>query len=225
MTQPSFFEMIKNFFKKSPITASIFALNILLFVGHIVLGFFITNGLLPTFGLVPVLVVQFNQWYRVVSTMFFHTDLLHIASNMLVLYILGTALERTLGPWRYALLYFISGIGSSLAVTFLTNPLTYTIGASGAIYGVMGALLYITFVRPTWFSFQSVKTIRTLMIINIIITFIFPNISIVGHLGGLGVGVLLSVLLVPSTPHFQKNIKKYDYGFETVDDGEGNWVN
>ena len=225
MTQPNFFEMIKNFFKKSPITASIFALNILLFIGHLVFGFFITNGLLPTFGLVPILVTQFSQWYRIVSTMFFHTDLLHLASNMLVLYILGTALERTLGPWRYGLLYFISGLGSSLAVTFLTNPLTYTIGASGAIYGVMGALLYITFVRPTWFSFQSVKTIRTLMVINIIITFIFPNISVVGHLGGLGVGVLLCVLLVPSTPHFQKNIKKYDYGYETVDDGEGNWVN
>jgi membrane associated rhomboid family serine protease len=79
-----------------------------------------------------------------------------------------------------------------------------TIGASGALYGIMAAMMYITFRYPHWFTPASVRSIRQTTILNFIITFLFPNISIIGHVAGFVFGILASILLVPKMPYFLK---------------------
>lgn len=221
-----------QFIKNYPVTGSIVVLNALIFLLQAIFGGFesiirgfSSQSLVDWGGLWPLLIKGTGAYWRLLTSMFLHGGLLHVVSNLFVLYLLGTALERTMGPLRYLLLYLFSGIGGGLAVLYLGAQNTVTIGASGAIYGIIGALLYITFQKPTWFTPQSVRSIRSLMLINLVFTFLVPGVSIPGHLGGLAVGILAMIVLLPSKPYFRRFEKRFDYGFETVEDGEGEYVN
>ncbi|MBE0701401.1 MAG: rhomboid family intramembrane serine protease, partial [Acholeplasmataceae bacterium] len=154
----------------------------------------------------PPLVIEFNEYYRLVTAMFLHGSLIHFLSNSFVLYFLGSHLERLIGPMKFTILYFVSGIGSSVFVIFLGSENAVTIGASGAIFGIMGSLLILTFMRKKWFTQGSIRSLRQLMVINLVLTFAIPNISIPGHLGGLIFGSGLIFLLTPQKPYFIKLI-------------------
>lgn len=221
MIRYRFLKSMVRFWKSAPVSVSLMFLNILVFLLYWVLDFAFGVPIAWHMILNSEYVKATNEWYLLITAFFSHIDLLHLASNMLGIYILGFALEKTIGPWRYLLLYFLSGVGSSLAIVFLTN--STALGASGAIYGVMAGLLYITFIKPHWFTYQSVRTIRTLTVINIIFTFLIPNISVVGHLGGLGVGLLLSTIFIPEKPYYQRRINKMEYGHETIEDDD-QWI-
>ncbi len=214
-----------RFIKQYPVTGSIVVVNSIVFLLQAIFGGFSSVQLVAWGGLWPSYVRAYGEYWRLVTSMFLHGGLLHVVSNLFVLYILGTALERTLGPLRYLALYTLSGLGGGLAVLYLGAQNTVTIGASGAIYGIIGALLYITFQKPTWFTPQSVRSIRSLMIVNLVFTFLVPGVSIPGHLGGLAIGVLAIIVLLPNKPYFRRFEKRFDYGFETVDEGEGEYVN
>jgi membrane associated rhomboid family serine protease len=100
--------------------------------------------------------------------------------NMLVLWIIGPALEEYLGHWRYGLLYLVAGLAGS-AGALLWSPNALTVGASGAIWGVMGAALILEARRIYVFGGQAMG----LVVFNLVITFLIPGISIGGHIGGL----------------------------------------
>ena len=105
--------------------------------------------------------------------MFLHASLLHLAFNMLVLYWLGTIVEHALGSWRFLLLYFVSGIAGSAGALVFSNPTAVTVGASGAIYGIMGALLVLEYRATGSFAGQALG----LIVLNLALTFAIPNIS------------------------------------------------
>jgi membrane associated rhomboid family serine protease len=126
--------------------------------------------------------------------MFLHASLLHIALNMVVLYWCGTIVERALGTWRFLLIYFVSGIAGS-AGALLFSPYAFTVGASGAIYGIFGALLILEY-RATG-SFTG--PVLGLIVVNLALSFVIPNISWGGHVGGLVGGTLATFALL----HFQ----------------------
>jgi rhomboid protease GluP len=221
-----FREMVADFgrfVKNYPVTGSIVVLNAVIFLLQAIFGGFSSQELVEWGGLWPILIKGTNAYWRILTSMFLHGGLLHVISNLFVLYLLGTALERTMGPLRYFLLYMFSGIGGGLAVLYLGAQNTVTIGASGAIYGIIGALLYITFQKPTWFTPESVRSIRSLMLINLIFTFLVPGVSIPGHLGGLAIGILTMIVLLPNKPYFRRFEKRFDYGFETIE--EDDYVN
>jgi membrane associated rhomboid family serine protease len=132
-----------------------------------------------------------GEWYRLVTAMFLHGSLLHLLFNMLALYWLGTIVEQALGTWRFVLLYFVSGIAGSAGALALSGPFEVTVGASGAIYGIMGALLVLEYRATGTFAGQALA----LIVVNLAITFAIPNISIGGHLGGLAGGVLATFAL------------------------------
>jgi len=211
-----FLNIIKNY----PVTSTILILNILMFFLTLITGGFTTQNLVQLGGLVPYLVVNQGEYWRILTAMFLHGSFLHILSNMFALYILGFPLEKIMGKFRFTLLYIISGIGSGIAVVIFSNSLTLVIGASGAIYGIVGSLLFITFARPNWFTPQSVRSIRLMILINLIFTFVISNISIAGHIGGLVLGLLLSLILIPKKPDFTRFIRQYDHGYETVNSGD-----
>lgn len=132
-----------------------------------------------------------GDWYRLVTAMFLHASLLHLAFNMLALYWLGTIVEQAIGSLRFVLVYFASGLAGSAGALLLTDPFTPTVGASGAIYGIMGALLVLEFRATGSFAGQAMG----LIVLNLALTFAIPNISIGGHLGGLAGGILATFAL------------------------------
>ena len=122
---------------------------------------------------------------------FLHAGFIHLAFNMFLLWMLGSQLERILGGTSYLILYFASLLSGALGVMLL-DPLALTVGASGAVFGLMGATVIYQLRRGVspWSN-----GIGTLLIINLIFTFARPNISVGGHLGGLLGGLLIGWLI------------------------------
>ncbi len=189
-----------------PVTTVLLTLNALMVIVVLWFGGFGLDVLVRTGAIWPPLLTIGGQWYRLVTAMFLHGSLLHFLMNSLVLYYLGSHLERLLGGLKYGVFYMLTGIVSSLAVVWLGNQNAVTIGASGALFGVIGALLYLTFVRPAWFQGTAIRQIRQLVIINLVLTFAIPNISVTGHIGGFLSGLLLITLLVPKHPDYLRKV-------------------
>jgi membrane associated rhomboid family serine protease len=131
-------------------------------------------------GVVPFGVSDGELW-RIFTSGFLHAGVLHLAMNMLFLYLLGPMLERELGRVNFVALYFTSMLAGSFGV-MLIDPFSPTVGASGALYGLLGAAVALQLSRGInpWSS-----GIGGLIFINVLITFTIPGISIGGHLGGL----------------------------------------
>ncbi len=132
--------------------------------------------------------------WQLVTSMFTHVQIWHIGFNMLALFILGPQLEVLLGRARFLALYLLSGLVGSAAVYWLSAPDSLTIGASGAIFGLMGALLVVA-VKVK----GDVQSLLTLVAINLVITVLGSSfISWQGHLGGFVGGVVIGAVLVYS---------------------------
>jgi membrane associated rhomboid family serine protease len=135
--------------------------------------------------------VSSGEYWRLLTSGFLHGSLIHIATNMISLYLLGLPLERILGRWRFLTVYLLSLLGSSVSVMLFSSPFGPTIGASGAVYGLMGALL-VTFKR---FGFD-LRQLIVVIALNVYVTFAVPGISWQGHLGGLVVGAIVGAAMV-----------------------------
>jgi membrane associated rhomboid family serine protease len=126
-----------------------------------------------------------------VTSGFLHADPIHLLFNMVGVFFLGQLLEPALGSVRFAALYFASLLAGSFGALLLSND-SVTVGASGAVFGLLGAAFVIMRQR----GMDPMQTfIGPILILNIIITFAFPGISIGGHLGGLAGGMLCAVLI------------------------------
>ncbi|KGP72966.1 rhomboid family protein [Pontibacillus yanchengensis] len=134
-----------------------------------------------------------GEWWRIVSSMFLHIGFFHIMLNMLALYVLGTAVERMFGSKRFIVIYFVGGIIGGLA-SFAFTP-NVAAGASGAIYGLFGALLFFGTVYKTLF-FRTIGTnVIFILILNIVFSVLMPQVDNGAHLGGLVGGFLASSLV------------------------------
>jgi len=156
-------------------------------------GFFpnATENACVTAGQNWVLGVSDGAWWQIVTSVFTHVDPLHIAFNMLALFFLGPILENVLGRTRFLAVYLVSGIAGSAAVMLLSDPHTQTLGASGAIFGLMGALAVLALkVRG------QVQTILMWIGLNLVFTFTVGGISWQGHIGGLVGGALIGTAMV-----------------------------
>jgi membrane associated rhomboid family serine protease len=132
-----------------------------------------------------------GEWWRLITSGFLHANLMHLALNMAVLWFLGSQVESALGRSRYAIVYFGSLLGGSLGALLL-NPYATTVGASGAIFGIMGAAAALQVRRglSVWSS-----GLGGLLAINLVFTFLVPGISIGSHLGGLLIGFVTGFLI------------------------------
>jgi len=127
-------------------------------------------------------------WWRLVTSMFLHENLIHIGFNMVALYLIGTPVEQYLGRARYIGLYFVTGLAGS-AGALLQTPSTPVLGASGAIFGILGAMLILE-----WqITGRLAGNAMTWIVINLVISFAIPNVSWGGHLGGLIGGILVTL--------------------------------
>lgn len=166
----------------SVVTTTLIALNVFVFLLQQT-----GAGLERRFGLVPVAVDRDGQYYRLITAAFLHANVLHILFNMWALYVVGSQLEQTLGRSRYLTLYVLSALGGS-TLYYLVAPIgSNGVGASGAVFGLFGAL----FVVARRLALDS-SGIVTIIVINIVFSFTFPNVAWQAHLGGLITGALLA---------------------------------
>jgi membrane associated rhomboid family serine protease len=133
-----------------------------------------------------------HEYWRLVSSGFLHYGLLHIAFNMFFLYVIGSVLEPAIGRLNFAVVYFTSLLAGSFGA-LLFQPDAQTVGASGACFGVLGALLVVAYDRKIsiWRSGLGLT-----LVVNIVFSLSVAGISIGGHLGGLVAGILTGALFV-----------------------------
>jgi membrane associated rhomboid family serine protease len=131
-----------------------------------------------------------GEWYRLITAAFLHGNLIHITFNMIVLWFVGAPVEMAIGRGRFLALYLISGLAGS-AGALIFSPNAVTVGASGAIFGILGAALVLEFQRNYVLGGQALG----LIVINLVLTFAVPNISRGGHIGGLIGGALCMLAL------------------------------
>lgn len=134
-----------------------------------------------------------GQYFRLISCMFLHGGIMHVALNMYSLYALGPFVERVYGKLRYIVLYFISGIVSSMFSYWFSTDIS--VGASGAIFGLLGAALVFAIKMKDRIKKDFIINILSVIGINLIIGFSIPNVDNFGHLGGLVGGMISSFLL------------------------------
>ena len=179
-------------------------INVLFFVCQIMYGDLLTDkGALDTYS-----VYSRDEWYRLITATFLHADISHIFSNMIGLFFLGGLIEISVGHLGFALIYLLSGIGGNAVSilyekTFLMDR--YSIGASGGVYGLIGAVLVLSiYERIRQKSGDSSKAqtgnlvYRGLFVVVFMVAsgFSEQNINNAAHIGGLVIGILVSLILV-----------------------------
>jgi membrane associated rhomboid family serine protease len=131
-----------------------------------------------------------GEWWRLITATFLHASLIHLAFNMLFLWWIGAPVEEAIGRARFLLLYLVSGLAGS-AGALLFSPNAITVGASGCLFGILGAALVFERQR----NYVLGGGALTIILLNLAITFVIPGISIGGHLGGLVGGALGALAL------------------------------
>jgi len=181
--------------KKTVVTNIIISICIVLFVLMYLLG----NGsedipTLLTFGANLDTLVKSGEYYRLFTCMFLHIGILHLLCNMYSLHIIGKEIENLYGKTKFLIIYILSGIcGSILSIAFSHN--TVSAGASGAIFGLLGALLYFGYYYRTYLGATIRSSVLPVIIANLVIGFLSSGIDNAAHIGGLVGGILVSMLV------------------------------
>lgn len=180
-----------------PVTLTLIALNVAMFVitaaaaagqgGNPLDNY--NSTLFQRLAQVP-LDVDAGEWWRVLTAAFLHFGPIHLALNMLALLVFGSELERQMGRWRFGALYVVSILGGAVAIQLFSPVDVPAAGASTAIYGLLGGLGVLMIATK-----QDLRGLITLLAINVVISFL-PGVSLVGHLGGLVAGAVVTALMI-----------------------------
>ena len=185
---------VSRFFRLQPVTAWLITANLAVYVATVVQArSFLDNRASALFeftALFPPLVAVRDEWWRLFTSAFQHFGPMHLLLNMYMLWLLGIGIERSVGHARYLAMYLVSALGGSAAVMFFSQN-ALTAGASGAIFGLMGAYAIVAMTMRL-----DVKGIGILLVLNVGVSFLVPGISLAAHLGGLVVGALAALALV-----------------------------
>ena len=192
------------------VTNIIIAINVLIYLVLLILSASAATGigqlggvdegvLINAGGQVNLFVAQGQVW-RIFTAMFLHFNLLHIGLNMISLFLIGAAVEVFYGKWRYLTIYLLSGIVGGIATYFFSPPDTLAVGASGAIFGVFGALGVFYIVNRRALGRYGTGAITNWVFwlgLNLVFGFSNSSIGIVDHIGGLVAGIVIGALLIP----------------------------
>ena len=189
-------ERLINFYRKSKVTFALLAIMIVYFIFVTINGGSTNGEVLVRYGaLYPPFILEYNQWYRLVTSIFMHIGVMHIVFNGYALYAFGPQIERLMGAKKYLLFFLLTGIGGNLA-TFFFNFVSISAGASGSLFGLFGAFLYLVHRHKDMVTPEGRKSILSLLGINLALTLLVPSISITAHLGGLVIGYLPSYIFI-----------------------------
>jgi membrane associated rhomboid family serine protease len=185
------------------VTKALIAINVAVFVLNLAQGASLSRtggtlfedgsliGLALDPGTGQLVGVGDGEWWRLLTSTFLHGSIIHLGFNMLMLWWIGGPIEQAIGRGRYLMLYLASGLAGSAGALLLTEPNQTTVGASGAIFGLLGAALVFERQR----NYILGGSALSIIVLNLVLTFAIPNISIGGHLGGLAGGALAGLAL------------------------------
>ena len=180
-------------------TRALIAVNVVAYLAEWVLGSDFYGRLWLLGGVPGVGGVSDGQWYRLITSAFLHdpSNPLHIFLNMYALWMLGPPLEQALGRWRFLVLYLLSAVGGNVASYVISSPLQPSLGASGAIFGLLGAFFVISRRLN-----RDASILYGVLVLNLVISFVVPRIDWRAHLGGLVTGAVVAAVMAyaPSGP-------------------------
>lgn len=193
------YESFRDYLRLYPVTAAILAVNIAVYLLDWLLpgnplidaGFFRIVPFYDPYGLL--------EPYRYVTSMFLHADAMHLLFNMFSVLVFAPPLERLFGRVKYALFYVLAGLlGNVFSAGVNFGDVHMAVGASGAVYGVFGAYLYLALVRKGSLDEASRKTVYSILIFGLIYSIISPRIDIWAHVGGCIAGFAMLGIFAPS---------------------------
>lgn len=152
-----------------------------------------------------------GAWWQIITSAFTHTEIWHIGMNMLSLWFLGPPIEAALGRVRFLAVYLFSGIFGSLAVLWISSPTTQVLGASGAIFGLIGALLAIQHKIHA-----DLRFVLSWLALNVVYSFAVPGISWEGHLGGLIGGLAATEVIIRAPRERRSQVQLLGLGALTI---------
>jgi membrane associated rhomboid family serine protease len=169
------------------VTRTLIGINVAVYLAELAQGsgLYANRGSIFLHGFLYGPYVHHGDWWRLLSAAFLHYGPIHLGMNMLALWWFGGVVEQALGRGRFVLLYLVSGLAGS-AGALIADPNAATVGASGAIFGMLGALLILEWQATGSFTGQAM----TLIVINLAFSFAVAHISYGGHIGGLVGGIL-----------------------------------
>lgn len=172
--------------KKPYVTYTLIGINIFIFV----LSMFV--NILPLFAVNRYFIVH-GEYYRLITGIFLHNGIIHLMCNMYSLYVIGSQLESFLGKVKYLTVYLLSGLAGSVLSIFFSN--SFSVGASGAIFGLLGSLLYFGYHYRVYLDSVIKSQIIPLIVFNLMLGFMLRGIDNWGHIGGL-IGGVFSTMAV-----------------------------
>lgn len=182
-------ESFSQYIRLYPVVTFFLALNILIHVVTFIPGI---GDQVFSAGIGVNFLISEGEWWRLLTPMFLHGSIMHLLFNMFSLFIFGPELEKIAGKARFLTIYMLSGIFANIATFFLQEPSYASVGASGAVFGILGAfgaLVYYTkHILP-----QLRQIIVPIIVISIVMTFLQPNINATAHIAGLVVGFLIGL--------------------------------
>lgn len=187
-------ESFGQFIRLYPIITIIIAIHIAIYIA-MQLPFLPHNWILESLAGVNILIERGEYW-RLFTPIIVHAGFSHLLFNSFSLVLFGPALERALGKITFILVYIASGFGANLATLFIKPPYYSHIGASGAIFGLFGIYLAVTFLKKEAMPQQGRQVILPIAAIGVIMTFFQANINVTGHIFGLISGFLIGCLLI-----------------------------
>jgi rhomboid protease GluP len=183
---------------RTPVTAALLAAILFVFVLQLLAGALRDPQVLVSMGAIMKGVIQRGDYWRLVAAMFLHGGFMHLVLNMWALWQIGGIFESLFGSGRFLVTYFAAGIFASLVSSILIPPWTPGVGASGAIFGIIGALIVALRRSPRWsrkeWSGALAKQLAMWAGINIVIGFTMPGIDNAAHIGGFVAGLLLGLV-------------------------------
>ena len=185
--------------KKEPITALLIFFNLLVFMITEITGSSLDTAHMVKCGasFAPYIVEE-GQIYRIFTCMFLHFGMTHLANNMVVLFVLGQRLEPVLGKIRFLLVYFLGGLGGNIISLYLEikrQDLTVSAGASGAVFALMGGMVYVLIRHKGRVKDLTARKIMIMVFFSLYFGFTSSGVDNAAHIGGLICGFLVAAIV------------------------------
>lgn len=191
-------QKIKNYFSGgTAVTNSLLIVMLIVFLAETFDGGSTNIATLLKYGAsFNPLIVLGNQWWRLFTAQFVHIGILHLASNAVIIYYVGSILEPMIGPWRFLSVYLLSGVGGNLLSFAFASDLATSAGASTALFGLFGVVIALAIKLRRYTPIAMVgKQLFILAALNLFLDLFISHIDIFGHIGGLLTGFLLGIVI------------------------------
>lgn len=200
--------------RKEPVTVALILINVLVFIAVELTGTSQNAWHVLDYGAAYTpYIVQNGEVYRLFTSMFLHFGIEHLVNNMLVLFVLGSRLEQVIGKLRFLFIYLAGGMAGnifSLILELRNQDFSVSAGASGAVFAVMGAMIYVVIRNKGWLGDLSMRQILVMAVFSLYFGFTSSGVDNAAHIGGMIAGFVLAVLIWHPRKKRDQQMEIYD---------------